>query len=119
MFGKIQTLSNTLHETRSLSRVLAASVCLLTATASHASLSAGNELKLAKATADDLACHTLAIELKSARLRGDFNFFPNVEQGCVRRILTHQPQLLRGASLRSSVQGSVSGDKRGRYSYNR
>lgn len=110
MFGKIQTLSKTPDKSRLLSRSLAVA-CLLLATTSHASLSTGNELKLAKATADDLVCHTLSIELQSAKRQGGFNFFPNVEQGCVKRILTHQPQVLQGVSYRR--------DPKQHYSYNR
>lgn len=100
MFGKIQTTT------------LAAALCLA-ASSTWAGFSS-NDVKLEKSTSDDLVCHTFAIEIQSAKKDGGFNFFPNVEQDCVKRILTHQPQLLRGATVRAHGNTNI----KARYSYN-
>ena len=88
MFGKIQT-------------TLTAAALLLAASSASAGFSS-NEMKLAKATSDDLVCHTFAIELQSAKQRGDFNFFPNVDKHCVKRILSYQPNILNVTEVMSA-----------------
>ena len=94
MFGKIQT-------------TVTAAALVLAASSATAGFSS-NEMKLAKATSDDLACHTFAIELKSAKQRGGFNYFPDVDKHCVQRIMVFQPEMLETASVTRNGGGRYS-----------
>lgn len=92
MFGKLQT---TIHATALMLVVSSASAGV-----------PDSDLKLTKATSDDLVCHTFAIELQSAKQQGGLSFFANIDRHCVQRILAYQPGVLNEKEVTTTAHYS-------------